>query len=159
MYDIGKILLELGLFEIENEIPDKMEQYSLQSINDNDVWEIGTGEFQTWYDRGVRERDFSIIKLPKKSETYRFITENRLCRTRVMKLHPKSCYSWHQDDSKRLHLALQTNDKCFFVVENEIIRIKSDGFPFLLDTTKFHTAINANLENFTRIHLVGCVYV
>ncbi len=70
-----------------------------------------------------------------------------------MKLKSKTCYSYHQDQGKRFHIPLITNDNCFFVVEDKIVRYPADGNYYIVDTTKKHTAVNASWED--RIHLIG----
>ena len=76
-------------------------------------------------------------------------------RARVMKLHPKTCYTYHKDSTKRLHIPLVTNDKCFFVCEDQVERYPADGNFFILDTTKMHTFVNASKVE--RLHIVACI--
>ena len=54
---------------------------------------------------------------------------------------------------KRFHIPLITNDNCFFVVDDKIVRYPADGNYYIVDTTKKHTAVNASWED--RIHLIG----
>ena len=70
-----------------------------------------------------------------------------------MNLKPKRCYTYHYDLTKRFHIPIKTNDKCFFIVDKEVIQFPADGNHYILDTTKNHTAINASKED--RIHLIG----
>ena len=84
------------------------------------------------------------------------IKEHNLYRVRLMRLKSKTCYSYHQDPSKRVHIPLITNEKCFFVVADEVIRLPADGNYYVIDTTKLHTFVNASFED--RIHIVGCQY-
>ena len=81
------------------------------------------------------------------------IEEHNLYRVRLMKLKSKTCYSYHQDQCKRFHIPLITNDNCFFVIEDEIKRYPADGNYFIIDTNKKHTAVNASWDD--RIHLIG----
>ena len=76
-------------------------------------------------------------------------------RTRVMNMGPKSCYSYHQYPTPRMHIPLITNEKCFFVLDDEVVRLPADGQSYFIDTRKMHTFVNASFEN--RIHIVGCV--
>ena len=79
----------------------------------------------------------------------------KMYRTRVITLMPKTCYTYHTDVQKRLHIPLLTNDKCMFIIEDEVYRFPSDGNAYLIDTTLRHTAINASNEK--RTHIIGCV--
>jgi hypothetical protein len=77
----------------------------------------------------------------------------KLKRTRLMLMKPKTCYYWHNDKSKRLHIPIQTNSNCFLLVEGQQFHLPADGSSYIVDTTKKHTALNCSKEN--RIHLVG----
>tara|TARA_B100002019_G_scaffold180127_1_gene155541 strand:+ start:2663 stop:3163 length:501 start_codon:yes stop_codon:yes gene_type:complete len=79
----------------------------------------------------------------------------KMYRTRVITLMPHTCYKYHTDVQKRLHIPVLTNDKCMFIIEDEVYRFPSDGNAYLIDTTRRHTAINASNEK--RTHIVGCV--
>lgn len=96
-----------------------------------------------------------VIKILKNSYIKELIEEFKLFRTRLMCLKSKTCLTWHDDYSQRVHIPLITNDKCFMVIENTKINLES-GYAYQVDTTKMHTAVNASLEN--RYHIVGCVY-
>ena len=48
----------------------------------------------------------------------------------------------HYDQVKRLHIPIVTNEYCFFVIEDKIVRYPADGNYYIIDTTKHHTAIN-----------------
>lgn len=127
-------------------------QISLQSPTGEMHHGIGKIE---WFE-GYTEKDFTTLNIPDNWEIARFITEQGLYRTRVMKLNPKQCYSYHVDRTPRVHLAVTTHPHCFFVEDEKLINIPSDGSPYLVDTTKYHTAMNCTLD-FERIHLVGCL--
>lgn len=145
IYDIEKILLEIESLDI------KSMQISLQSPDGS--FTTGVGKIE--WNPGYEETDFIANNLPKEWETSRFIKDLNLYRTRVMTLEPKQCYSWHYDRSPRIHLALQTHKHCFFIEDNNLIHIPADGYPYWIDTTKYHTAMNCTLD-MNRIHLVGC---
>ena len=70
-------------------------------------------------------------------------------------MRPYQCYSYHRDQTKRLHIPIITNDKCFLVVDDEVVRTPIEGNSYVIDTTKIHTAVNASFED--RIHLIGCL--
>ena len=76
-------------------------------------------------------------------------------RTRVLILKPKVCYSIHRDPFKRIHIPIITNEKCWLIVDKEIMHLPADGNYYKIDTTKQHTALNGSTED--RIHIVGCI--
>ena len=142
--DIDHILLEL------DSLPKYDTQLSLQ------VAEGGTGGEGKLMNLNNQEKDFNIFAydLPY---TNSIIKDLGMYRTRVMRIHSKTCYSYHQDPTMRIHIPLITNDKCFMVIDDKVIRYPADGNHYIVDTTKMHTAVNASWEE--RIHIVGCVDV
>jgi len=140
--DIEKILLELEI------LPPYKSQLSLQ------VDEDGNGAEGKLADIKQKESDYHIpaYDIPY---TNSIIESLGMFRTRVMKMAPKTCYTYHQDPTMRMHIPLITNKGCFFVIDDEVIRLPADGNNYLIDTTKKHTFVNASFEE--RVHLVGCV--
>ena len=76
-------------------------------------------------------------------------------RTRVMRMPPMKCTTYHIDATKRIHIPLITNDDCFFVIEDEIYRLPVNENYYIVDTTKRHTFVNASDKE--RIHIVGVI--
>lgn len=76
--------------------------------------------------------------------------------TRLMLVKPKTCYSYHRDRCKRIHIPLVTNEDAWFIIEKEIFHLPADGSVYLVDTTKMHTVVNTSSEN--RTHLVGQIW-
>ena len=151
MYNIEKILDELKY------LPEYNEQIMLQGVSSEADPSYGTGRLddvnstvQEW------EQDFKDFLFPELEYTNSILKDLNMTRTRVMDMAPKTCYSYHQDPSKRVHIPLITNEKCFFVVADEVIRLPADGNYYVIDTTKMHTFVNAAFEH--RIHIVGCQY-
>ena len=72
---------------------------------------------------------------------------------RLCFLQSKTCYTYHKDISKRIHIPIETNDQCFFVLDDEVIRLPADGSVYEVDTTKMHTFVNGSMS--TRTHIVG----
>ncbi|MDB4345048.1 hypothetical protein OAA24_00310 [bacterium] len=126
-------------------------QISLQSPNGD--WHDGVGKSSG---QNFTETDFNSINTEDHWEITRFIKENNLYRTRILKLFPYKCYSYHKDWSPRVHLAVNTHPHCFIVEEKELIHIPADSHPYLVDTTKAHTALNGSTD-VERIHIVGCI--
>ena len=142
-YNLNKIKEELNLFNYTDN------QISLQYHKDCEG--LGSVKYIKY-----NEKEYTTSKIPENSEIQKFIKDNFLYRTRVMKILPKTCYSFHSDYSKRIHLAVQTDERCKIAFEDECIHVPADGYGYLIDTTKKHTAFNGTF-NCERIHIVGCI--
>jgi len=95
---------------------------------------------------------YSLFKLPTIN---RIMEKYGMKRTRIMKSDPKSCLTIHQDLTKRIHIPLITNDKCFMAIEDRNYYLEP-GKIYLTNTTLRHTAVNASES--LRVHIVGCIY-
>lgn len=144
MIDIQKILQEL------NQIPNYNNQISLQTVKGFDH-EYGIGRLNNL---NHSEEDFNYFCFPELEYTNSIIKMLGMYRTRIMKMKPKTCYSYHQDPTQRIHIPLITNENCFMVIEDRCYWYPADGKYYLVDTTKKHTFVNASHEE--RIHIVGC---
>jgi len=145
MFNIDKILLELtSLPEFDNQI-------MLQGVEGVDDPNYGIGFFK---DNNHHESDFNVELHPTLTYTNKIIRDLGMTRTRVMKMQSKTCYSYHRDMTQRIHIPLVTNPNCFFVIDDEVVRLPADGNHYFIDTTKRHTFVNASWEE--RIHIVGC---
>lgn len=107
----------------------------------------------------IKESDF--IKLCTRfegtlfEEVYDYLkTKHAIGRLRIMRSLPKTCLTWHVDETPRLHYPIKTQDSCFMVIENESKHLPQDTW-WLTDTRLYHTAFNASYEE--RIHLVGVI--
>ena len=80
-----------------------------------------------------------------------------LVRTRVIRMKKKTCYYYHKDNTKRLHIPIITNENCFLLVDEKLIHLPANGKTYIVDTTKMHTALNAS--KFDRIHIIGAFRV
>jgi hypothetical protein len=148
-YNIEKIKLEIEFLADKHGWWDNS-QISLQSPDGN--FHEGSGKIE-W--SKYSEKDFTQLNIPEDWEISRFVKEHKLYRTRIMKLNPKECYSVHKDRTPRVHLVIETDPKCLFLLENKAFHIPADGHAYYIDTTKEHTALNGTLD-FERIHIVGC---
>jgi len=81
------------------------------------------------------------------------IHEHRLTRTRVMRMFKKTCYYWHKDITQRLHIPIVTNEHCFLVFEDGTMHLPATGKAYIIDTTRYHSAMNASKQD--RIHIIG----
>jgi hypothetical protein len=77
-----------------------------------------------------------------------------LGRVRIMKTKPKTCLSWHVDNTDRIHYPIKTQEECFMVIESEIKHLELCNW-WYTKTQVPHTAFNASKED--RIHLVAVV--
>jgi hypothetical protein len=107
----------------------------------------------------LHETDFTILCDQFKGtifETlYNMLSKNYILgRVRLMKLDPKTCLSWHVDDTPRLHYPILTQEGCFLVIEDEVMHLPL-GKWYMADTTKKHTAFNGTKNS--RIHLVAAI--
>ncbi len=143
--DIDRILIELEM------LPKYDTQIGLQAVPGVSDPFYATGRIT---DKEHKEEDFTefLFDLPY---TNSVLNNLNVYRARVMNMKPKTCYTYHQDWSKRLHIPLITNENCFFIIDDKVSRYPADGRSYIVDTTKMHTFVNASLEN--RIHIVGCV--
>ena len=130
-------------------------QLCVTSRTGNDLLD-GVGSINDYSDSN--ERDFNKLNsFFKNTDIERLLSSISQSgysygRVRLMKLNPKTTYSYHMDTETRLHFALDTNQDNMFIIDDEVFRIPSDGFGYHMDTTKYHTAINCS--NSIRIHLV-----
>ena len=147
-YNLQSILIEMN--HVISKHGWNGNQISLQSLNGND-WHEGNGTVGN-----KKETDYTVLNTPEHWELTKFIKENNLYRTRIMKISPKTCYSYHADKSPRIHLAVITNPHCFLAVDKELFHIPANGNPYLVDTRKPHTALNCTFDCH-RIHIVGCI--
>ena len=143
MYDLNKIKDELKI------LPKWKEQICLQGTETIKDPFAGIGKA---IDLPEKEKEFifPLFDLPYLNS---IIRDHCLHRVRLMNLKSKTCYSYHQDQGKRFHIPLITNDNCFFVVEDKIKRYPADGNYYIIDTDKKHTAVNASWDD--RIHIIG----
>lgn len=149
--------MSLDLEKIKKELqtlPSYDEQISLQGTKDNldPLW--GIGKFNEKCKIGMKEIDFNILlfDIPYINS---IIKDLKMYRTRVMNLKSKTCYTIHKDNTKRIHIPIQTNENCFIIIDKEVKHLPADGNYHVVDTTQYHTAVNASWEN--RIHLVGII--
>lgn len=146
-YDIERIQLELDT------LPEYKNQIYLQGNSpDMDPLEPTIGQNYKIADATEEEFKHPLFNMPYINA---ILEEHQLVRTRVMKMKPKTCYYWHSDSTKRFHIPVVTDEKCFLLLENDgRIHLPADGSGYIVDTTQNHTALNAS--KIDRIHIVGC---
>ena len=109
------------------------------------------------FDTPKQENDFTQLNSQFKGcvfeEIYYKITEKyNVGRVRLMESLPKTCLTWHSDNSPRLHFPIKTQDGCFMVIEDNVKHLPLNTW-WYTDTTRMHTAFNSSTES--RIHLVA----
>ena len=112
-----------------------------------------------WLPEGVSEADFTEITPPfRGTEVERLLQAlpGRYGRARLMRMAPKSCLSFHRDDSTRYHLAIVTNPACYLIERDGeqgfFYHVPADGCVYHADTRRVHSAMNCSME--PRVHLV-----
>ena len=150
--DVEKIREELKA------IPDPMRQTCLQGVEGSSDPYLGigvSGSKNAWErerndDYRLTDFKFPLFDMPY---TNGLIEKLGMFHTRYMYLKPKTCYSYHRDRTKRIHIVVTTNEDCWLVVEEQIYHLPINDSYYIVDTTKMHTAINASTHG--RIHIVG----
>ena len=145
--DIERILLELEL------LPKYDNQIMLQGLQENLDPFYGVTNPPKKRQHGMRYHE-CITPIFDMPYTNSIIKD--LYRTRVMKMSPGTCYTYHTDPTERVHIPLITNENCFFIIDDEVVRLPANGSIYHVDTTKKHTFVNASIED--RIHIVGCKF-
>lgn len=107
----------------------------------------------------LQEKDFTLLcdqfRGTLFEDVYNLLNKNFvLGRVRFMRSMPKTCLSWHQDDSIRLHYPIKTQEGCLMVYENKSYFLEKDTW-YKTNTLEKHTAVNAS--NSDRIHLVASI--
>ena len=107
----------------------------------------------------LKEEDFSeVCDYLKGTYTEEVVNLLRsrygIVRGRYMMMNWKSCLTYHNDETPRIHLPLITNDVCFIIIDEKVEKLR-EGITYHVDTTKMHTAINAGRH--LRFHMVFCL--
>lgn len=104
----------------------------------------------------LKEHDFKVLCTGFKDslfeDVYNKLTNKYVVgRIRVMNSKPKTCLSWHEDQTPRLHYPIKTQDGCFMVIENQSVHLKQNQW-YWTNTVLPHTAFNGSRND--RLHLV-----
>jgi len=148
-YSLDIIQLELDT------LPKFDKQIYLQGDSSNmDPIEPTIGQNYLRVDANELEYDKPLFNIPYINK---ILEDHDLVRTRVMLMKPRTCYYYHKDNTKRLHIPIETNPHCFLLVDGEQMHLPADGGAYVVDTTQMHTALNASEHD--RIHIVGAFRV
>lgn len=156
--DVEKIEININISNVLSEVEqyilsDKnfVDQICLQGVNEKSDPYYGSRSMKE-VDSEFTEYDFSVNLFPDMKYTNSLIGDLGIKRTRIMRMKPKTCLSYHYDRTWRVHVPLITNSKCFLLIDGTAYHVPADG-AYKVNTTKYHTAINASFE--ARTHLVG----
>lgn len=142
--------LEIIKKEIDS-LPKYDNQLYLQgNSKDMDPFQPAIGQNYLIVDKNEISYNIPLFDIPYINN---ILKENDLVRTRIMKMKPKTCYYWHADKTKRLHIPVYTHAHCFLLVDEDRIHLPADGTAYVVNTTKNHTALNCS--KIDRIHIVG----
>lgn len=150
--DIERILLETSTFiEYDGQI-------CLQGVEGNLDPYLGIGQLggsKSWerpqiHTHKSHEFNQNIFNM---EYTNSILEKYGMVHTRLMDVKSKTCYSYHTDIRKRLHIPLETNEHCWFILDKELHHLPADGSVYLVDTMLPHTFINCGPE--TRTHIVS----
>ena len=159
--DIQTIRKDINLSRIIDEVEKYIFSYEnfgyknqicLQSLNETSDPYYGSRGLNE-IDSEYTEKDFNVFVFPEMIYTNKIIEELGLFRARIMRMKPKTCLSYHYDPTPRIHIPIITSPSCFLLIDKKAHYLKANGSAYLVDTTKWHTAINASFDS--RTHLVG----
>ena len=158
-FDYKQLIIEHNQIEIPEDFSYDQNQIAITSVNGKNV--LVDNKFNEDYKR-IPEMDLNLLnEWFKNSYVEEVINEiNKHYNTtkwRFMKLtSERRAYSYHRDETKRLHIPLLTNEDCFFIIDEQLYKMNQVGRVYEMDTTKKHTALNLGWSD--RIHMVGIYY-
>ena len=76
-------------------------------------------------------------------------------RYRIAVLNPKTCYGWHYDLEKRIHVPIITNPGAFIITDDgKATHLPATGESWMFNANNgYHTAVNSSYKE-SRIHLL-----
>ncbi len=156
--------IELDIFRLRREIEGLIKRVPLAFERTR---QLGLHSFpgsqDPWYDGCRKQReigndeDYTVLHPELRGSYIEEVFDRlpfRAFRGRLMTLDPSICYSIHNDDTPRYHIAVITSPPARFVFVDlqRIIHIPADGRIYFVDTRQTHTAFNAGKE--MRLHIV-----
>lgn len=148
--NVDHILLADEVRRITGEWPLSPGQIMVQGIEGQADPTYGTGRVAGF------EHDENDFVHPLHNTPYlnSLVEKYGMYRTRIMTMD-KMCYSWHRDETPRIHIPIYSlHQYNFMVIEDEVIRMPV-GHAYWTDTTMMHTFVNTMDQ--PRTHIVGCV--
>lgn len=104
----------------------------------------------------LKEADFTMLAKPFVGSAFEDVydavkAQFAIGRMRIMKMEPKTCLTWHVDDTRRLHYPIKTQEGCLMVINDEVKHLEANTW-WMTETLNPHTAFNGSSES--RIHVV-----
>lgn len=104
----------------------------------------------------LKEEDFTVLCTGFKDSLFEdvynaILKKYSVGRIRIMKSLPKTCLTWHIDDTPRIHYPMKTQEGCIMVIDNEAKHLEQNKW-YYTNTLVPHTAFNGSKEE--RLHLV-----
>jgi hypothetical protein len=94
--------------------------------------------------------DTEFYNIYKKLTTYYEID-----RFRIMMLKSLTAVNWHQDSFENIHVPIETNIGCRFVIDDRAYYLPADGSSYQADNCINHSIFNAGLTD--RFNLLICI--
>ena len=155
-FDFRELLIKHNSVEIPKDVIYDQNQIAITSFDGKNVMvdnkfnedykripEVDLNLMNEWFKNSYVEEVINII-----NETY------NTTKWRFMRLSSeRRAYSYHKDETKRLHIPLLTNDECMFIIEKQLYEMNQPGVLYEMDTTQYHTALNLGWTD--RVHMVG----
>lgn len=152
--DLARLKEETDKILFDSKANCYLDQLSLQT-NGSEDWQASTGSR-----KGQNEAQWDKIH-PALAGTWwdGFLNSFpfKVYRSRLMTMHPRTCYSIHTDMNPRVHIPIVTHRQARFIfTDPPVLRhLPADGSVWWVDTTQEHSAMNGSLID--RIHLVMCL--
>jgi hypothetical protein len=103
------------------------------------------------------EKQYTVLQPELKGSVLEYyINKHNLYRTRIMVMHPRSCYSVHRDPSIRVHIPITPNKDSWMIWPylNQCHNLQ-EGNIYTVNTTELHSFFNGNDQ--IRIHIVSSI--
>ena len=131
--DVEKIEININISNVISEVEQYIfseknfvDQICLQGLTENsDPYYGSRGMLEV--DSEYTENDFCVNLFPDMKYTNSLIGDLGLKRTRIMRMKPKTCLSYHYDRTWRVHVPLITNSKCFLLIDGTAYHVPADG--------------------------------
>jgi hypothetical protein len=157
-FDLALIRQDVKFIQSRHNLPQVGLTHSLKDMTEEEKIVESVGSNYDYDKKTYRfnETDFTEFNSQFKStylyEIYKSIPN--IGRFRIMNMPGPSAYSIHKDQTRRYHLAVETNSDCLFLFPTikEMYNIPADGNVYLLDTRITHTFLNGSKG--MRTHLV-----
>jgi hypothetical protein len=155
-FDTEKLIDSYNSVEIPKDFTYDQNQIAITSFDGKQL--LVDSRFNEDYKR-IPEADLNLLNEHFKDtyveEVLNIINKRyKTTKWRFMRLtSERRAYSYHNDETKRLHIPLLTNDECMFIIEKQLYEMNHLGRMYEMDTTQHHTALNLGWTD--RVHMVG----